>query len=159
MFLSTNLGDKLLGAQSLKEIYELLHHYPLMGDFMSYQTAIDLNYSPLINFDENDFVKAGPGSLRGIKKAFEETRGNTPEAIIMWMVENQDREFARLGLPFRGLFGRKLHAIDCQGLFCELDKYCRVAMPELKSARVRMKASFAPKGAPKPLFLPPKWGL
>jgi hypothetical protein len=159
MFLNTGLAKKLLNAQSLYEVYALLHQYPLMGDFMSYQTAIDLNYSDLINFEENDFVKAGPGSLRGIKKAFEDSNGNSPEEIIMWMVDHQDEEFERLGLTFHGLFGRKLHAIDCQGLFCELDKYCRIALPELKSARVRMKSSFTAQSSPLDLFLPPKWGL
>ena len=159
MFLRDQLGEKLQGAGSLQEVYDLLHAYPLMGDFMSYQIAVDLNYSDLINFDENDFVKAGPGSLRGIKKAFEDTSGHTPEEIILWMVEQQEREFARLKLPFNGLFGRPLHAIDCQGLFCELDKYCRIAVPELKSARTRMKASFAPSPAQIELFFPPKWKL
>jgi hypothetical protein len=58
------------------------------------------------------------------------------------MVERQEEEFARLDLPFAGLFGRQLHGIDCQGLFCELDKYCREAVPELASARCRIKARY-----------------
>jgi hypothetical protein len=60
MFLADSLGEKLLTARSLREVYNLLHEYPLMGDFMSYQTTIDLNYSQLINFSENDFTQAGP---------------------------------------------------------------------------------------------------
>ncbi len=159
MFLTDNLAEQLLAAPSLEAIYHLLHKYPLMGDFMSYQTAIDLAYSDLIPFDENDFVKAGPGSLRGVKKAFVDTKDYTPEEIIHWMVNQQDEAFKRLGLPFNGLFGRPLQAIDCQGLFCELDKYCRIAVPELKSARSRMKSSFAPKTTAVQLFFPPKWGV
>lgn len=146
MFLQDDLASHLLNATSLQEVYNLLHGYPLMGDFMSYQTAVDLNYSPYINFDENDFVKAGPGSLRGIHKVFESIEGRSPEEIIMDMVERQDEEFARLGLSFPGLFGRKLQAIDCQGLFCELDKYCRIVAPYLTSSRKRMKAVFKPRG-------------
>lgn len=159
MFLHEELGAWLLGAGSLKAIYDRLHQFPLMGDFMSYQTAIDLNYSQLINFDENEFTQAGPGSLRGLKKAFRDLGDYTPEETISWMVDHQDQEFARLGLPFNGLYGRKLHAIDAQGLFCELDKYCRVAFPDLKSARKRIKAQFAPRAALPELFLPPKWKL
>jgi hypothetical protein len=60
MFLADSLGEKLLTARSLREVYNLLHEYPLMGDFMSYQSTIDLNYSQLINFSENDFTQAGP---------------------------------------------------------------------------------------------------
>jgi effector-binding domain-containing protein len=70
MFLTEDLGKRLLDAQSLHEVYDLLHGFPLMGDFMSYQTTIDLNYSNLINFSENDFTQAGPGALRGIKICF-----------------------------------------------------------------------------------------
>jgi len=159
MFLIDSLSAKLRAARSLREIYDLLHTYPMMGDFMSYQTAVDLNYSDIIDFDENSFTKAGPGALRGIAKCFKSLGDFTPEEVIMWMVERQDREFARLALPFDGLFGRKLHAIDCQGLFCETDKYCRAAVPELASARKRIKARFSPQPATPPLFFPPKWSL
>jgi hypothetical protein len=75
------------------------------------------------------------------------------------MVEHQEAAFDSLGLPFHGLFGRPLHAIDCQGLFCETDKYCRVARPELSSARKRIKARFQPQSSGIDLFFPPKWGI
>ena len=159
MFINQQLGEKLLTAKSLHEIYDLLHSFPSIGHFMAYQIAIDLNYSEHINFSENDFTKAGPGALRGIQKIFVNTGGCAPEDIIMWMVEHQIEEFARLGYDFHGLFGRKLTAIDCQGLFCETDKYLRAAQPELTSARVKIKTKFVRTPTRLPIFLPPKWGL
>lgn len=159
MFLADELGKKLSAAQSLKEIFELLRRYPLMGNFMSYQTAIDLNYSALINFDENDFTVAGPGALRGMQKVFEDLGDYEPTEIIQWMVAQQDAEFARLKLKPAVLFGRKLHAIDSQGLFCETDKYCRQAAPELASGRKRIKARFSETPKPISYFFPPKWGI
>jgi len=159
MFLHDNLGAKLQVTGSLRGVYDLLHSYPLMGDFMSYQTAIDLNYSDLISFSENDFTQPGPGALRGIRKVFDSPGDYAPAEIIQWMTERQEDEFARLGLPFTGLWGRPLHAIDCQGLFCETDKYCREAVPELASARKRIKARFSPAPKPVTLFFPPKWGI
>jgi hypothetical protein len=75
------------------------------------------------------------------------------------MTERQEEELARLGLPFSGLWGRPLHAIDCQGLFCETDKYCREAAPELASARKRIKARFTSTPEPVRLFFPPKWSI
>jgi hypothetical protein len=75
------------------------------------------------------------------------------------MADHQEDEFSRLGLPFGGLWGRPLHAIDCQGLFCETDKYCREAVPELPSARKRIKARFTATPEPVQLFFPPKWGI
>lgn len=159
MFLADNLADRILDAASLRRVYELLHGYPLMGDFMSYQTAIDLNYSALLDFSENEFTQAGPGALRGIRKCFIDLGDYTPADVIMWMLERQEEEFNRLERPFRGLYGRPLHAIDCQGLFCETDKYCREAVPELASARTRIKARFTQTPVPMRLFFPPKWGV
>lgn len=159
MFLADDLADRILDAPSLRHIYDLLHGYPLMGDFMSYQTAIDLNYSPLLAFSENDFTQPGPGALRGIRKCFEDLGDYSPTEVIMWMLERQEIEMRRLGLDFRGLFGRPLHAIDCQGLFCETDKYCREAVPDLASARSRIKARFNQSPTVLRLFFPPKWGI
>ncbi|TIH37376.1 nucleotide kinase domain-containing protein [Subtercola vilae] len=159
MFVQTTLAEEILEAPSLAAVYALLHKYPLMGDFMSYQVAIDLNYSELIHFSENDFTQPGPGALRGIKKVFSSTGGMTPSDTVMWMVDNQDTEFERLGLDFDGLWGRPIQAIDAQNLFCETDKYCREALPELASARTRIKAKFVESAEPVSLYFPPKWGI
>jgi hypothetical protein len=159
MFLQDQLADKLLAADSLREVYDLLHYYPLMGDFMSYQIAVDLNYSELINFSENDFTQAGPGAIRGLKKVFESLGDYTFTEAIQWMVEHPSLEFDRLGMRFDGLWGRPLHAIDCQGLFCETDKYCREAAPDLTSGRKRIKARFSVTPESLRLFFPPKWGI
>lgn len=159
MFVNYRLADQLLEASSLKEVYTLLHSFPLMGDFMSYQMAIDLNYSDLINFSENDFTQPGPGAMRGLKKVFESLGDYSPAEAILWIVERQDDEFARLNLLPATLFGRPLQTIDCQNVLCETDKYCREAVPELASARSRIKTTY---DTPKPmdaLFLPPKWQL
>lgn len=77
----------------------------------------------------------------------------------MWMVDHQEAELSRLGIEFRGLYGRPMHAIDCQNVFCETDKYCREAVPELASNRVRIKTKFAPTSDPIFYVFPPKWGI
>jgi len=159
MFFEKDLAKRVLGANSLEGLVVQLQTFPLIGPFMAYQTAIDLNYSELLGFDENDYTQAGPGALRGLKKAFVELGDYSPSDTIRWMVDRQEQEFSRLGLPFSGLFGRPLHAIDCQGLFCELDKYCREAVPSLLSNRSRIKARFAPVARLPDLFFPPKWGI
>jgi hypothetical protein len=159
MFVRSRFAERILEAESLEEVYDLLHTFPLMGDFMSYQMAIDLNYSEHVNFSENDFTKPGPGALRGIKKVFSDLGGLTPQEVIMWMVDNQEAEFARLGLDFGGLWGRPIQAIDAQNLFCETDKYCREAVPELASARSRIKSRYVSTPEPMTLFFPPKWGI
>lgn len=159
MFFDAGIAQRIFNATTLEEVYMVLHSFPLYGDFMSYQTAIDINYSELINFSENDFTVAGPGALRGLKKIFENLGDFTPEQAIHWMVDRQDIEFSRLGLNFNNLFGRKIHAIDAQNLFCEVDKYLRVHTPELASTRERIKTKFSPNSTGIELFFPPKWGI
>ena len=158
-FKEDHIERKVSKAKNLGDIYNLLASYPLIGKFMAYQLAIDINYSEVTDFSENSFTVAGPGAERGIRKCFVDTAGKSDDYIIRWMVENQDREFERLGLEFRSLWGRPLHCIDCQGLFCETDKYCRVAFPELKSNRKRIKAKFKANWQSVSYFFPPKWGI
>jgi len=159
MFRPGGVGRELARAQSLKEIYSALVRYPAIGPFLGYQIAVDLNYSEHFNFSENEFTVPGPGAARGLRKVFTDLGDRTPQQVILDMVERQDEEFARLGLTFGGLFGRPLHAIDCQSLFCETDKYARRAFPELTSERVRIKHQFRPSREPLALFFPPKWRL
>jgi hypothetical protein len=159
MFRPRRLGRDLARAKSLEDVYNALIAWPMIGPFMAYQLAIDLNYSEHLDFSENDFTMPGPGAERGLKKVFVDLAGLTPQQAIMGMVKRQDDEFARLGLAWEGLFGRPLHAIDCQGLFCEIDKYSRMAFPELRSNRVRIKQEFRPLSDPIPLMYPPKWRL
>jgi len=160
MLKKRRLSRELARARSLKDVYEALRAYPLLGPFMAYQLAIDLNYSELIDFSEDDFTVAGPGAERGITKVFADRAGASNEKLIQWMVDHQESECERLGITSPSLFDhRPLHAIDCQGLFCEVDKYARVAFPHLQSNRKAIKATFTASPRPLPLFYPPKWEL
>jgi alpha-glutamyl/putrescinyl thymine pyrophosphorylase clade 1 len=159
MFAPNALGADLAGASSLRDVYEALRAWPMIGAFMGYQLAVDLNYSDHLDFDENDFTVPGPGAVRGLNKVFADFGDRTPQQLIMEMVERQDEHFERLGISWSGLFGRPLHAIDCQGLFCETDKYARAAFPDLKSNRVRIKQEFRADPTSLELFYPPKWGI
>lgn len=153
------LWKGLAAARALEDVYDILLGYPLIGPFMAYQIAIDLNYGEVFDFSENDFTVAGPGAKRGIRKVFSDTSEMSDSEVIMWMVQNQREECETLGIECTMLFGRPLHAIDIQNLFCEVDKYSRVAYPHLKSERSRIKASFTPSPDPLPLFYPPKWNI
>lgn len=105
--------------------------YPTIGKFLAYQYAIDINYSELCDFSEMSFVVAGPGAQSGIEKCFSLNK-YCYEDIIKYMADNQNEEFRKRGLEFKTLFGRPLQLIDCQNLFCETDKYSRVAFSGFK---------------------------
>jgi hypothetical protein len=155
------LPHRIEDCVSMGEAFQLLHAYPGVGNFLAYQLIIDINYSSVINFDEMDFVVPGPGARDGLWKCFgPETRGIEAD-LIRYMSDTQEDHFARLGLSFPGLYGRRLQLIDCQNLFCEVDKYARVAHPEIGgySGRTRIKQRYVPTNRPVTSWFPPKWGI
>lgn len=157
MVVQDRVVNRIVEAKKFEDVFHIIQEYPLLGKFMAYQLATDINYSEIINFDENSFTIAGPGAERGISKCFVDTDGKTYADIIHWMTENQEREFQRLGLNFQSLWGRPLQSIDCQNLFCETDKYCRAAFPDLKSNRKKIKSKFTSSPQLIDYFYPPKW--
>jgi len=159
--MADELPQKIVEAKSMQRAFDLLLAYPTIGPFLAYQFATDLNYSLLLNFSEMDFVVPGPGALDGIRKCFADRGGLSESEIIKFVAENQAREFERLGLEFRSLWGRPLQLIDCQNLFCEVDKYARVMHPGVAglSGRTRIKQRFNSNDQPIRYWYPPKWGI
>ena len=159
MFFEDFIQDKLIKCKTMKEAFLLLRSYPLIGNFMAYQLITDINYSEVVDFSESEFTVAGPGSLRGIEKCFIDKGGMSPEDIIRYMYDHQDEEFTRLGLEFKRLGNRPLQLIDCQNIFCELDKYCREKVPSLTSNRVKIKKHYKKKDGKIEYCYPPKWNI
>lgn len=160
--MTTGLTDELAAASSLQQVFAALLGYPAMGDFLAYQFAIDLNYAAAFDFDEMEFVVPGPGARDGIRKCFGTNADGIEAQVIRYMAEHQQQHFARLGLTFTGLHGRRpLQLIDCQNLFCEVDKYARVAHPDIAghSGRTRIKQRFSPVPDQITAWFPPKWGI
>jgi hypothetical protein len=155
------LPSQIQQTRSMREVFELLKSYPMVGDFLAYQYAIDINYSELTNFNEMEFVMPGPGARDGISKCFCESGGLSGADIVRLVTERQEEEFKRLGLPFRSLWGRPLQLIDCQNLFCEVGTYARLAHPTVKGAsgRTRIKQTYKQHTATIEYWYPPKWGL
>jgi alpha-glutamyl/putrescinyl thymine pyrophosphorylase clade 1 len=156
-----NVPLRIQEMRTMREAFELLRSYPTIGNFLAYQFVTDLNYSELCNFSEMTFVVPGPGALDGIRKCFHSLGGLNETEIIRVMAERQEEEFSRLDLNFQSLWGRPLQLIDCQNLFCEVDKYARVAHPEVVgiSGRKRIKQNYQANKKPIDYWYPPKWGL
>ena len=162
VMMKEGLPRRLGQTKALEEVFKILLAYPSLGDFLAFQFAIDLNYSEVINFNEMDFVVAGPGAKGGISKCFADTGGLDEREVIREVTAMADDEFDRLDLCFERIGGtRPLQLIDCQNLFCETDKYARVAHPEFTgvSGRTRIKQRFTAHGDVPPEFYPPKWGI
>jgi hypothetical protein len=153
--------DEICVCKSMSDAYERILKIESLGKFLAYQFVTDLNYSQHFNFSEQEFVVPGPGALDGIRKCFVELGDYNTTDIIHFMMDSQEQRFDELGYPFKNLWGRNLQLIDCQNLFCEVDKYSRVAHPEISgvSGRQRIKQKFKPQKSPIEVFYPPKWGI
>lgn len=161
MMLREEVPKKLAACKSMRQGFELLRSYPLIGDFLAYQLITDINYSQLTDFSEMEFTMPGPGARDGIRKCFSSLGGLSEVDIIRLMAERQEFEFSRLGIDFQSLWGRRLQLIDIQNIFCEVDKYSRVRHPDIPgiSGRTRIKQKFKRHSGSIRYFYPPKWGI
>jgi len=147
-------------ARSLRELYEVLRAVPSFGPFLAYQFAIDLNYSNVFNFDENEFVVPGPGALDGLSKCFSSLGEYDAADAIRWTLDQAPAQFDRLGLRFEPIGSRWPTLIDWQNVYCEISKYARVAHPEVVgvAGRTKIKQRYTPDPKPLPApFFPSKW--
>lgn len=154
-------AENVLRCKTMEQLYNLLLSYPMIGSFLAYQYATDINYSEVTDFSEMEFVIPGPGAKSGIQKCFANLDFKVYTDVIKLIAENQEKEFERLGLKFHFLPGRPLQLIDCQNLFCEFDKYARVAYPDAHSAsgRKRIKQRFKFNKKKINFMYPPKWHI
>ena len=161
LMMSDHAPEKVGRAPSMAAAFHVLASYPGIGAFLAYQYLIDLNYAAEMAFNEMEFVVPGPGARDGVRKCFGRAADGIEAEVIRYMADTQEQHFARLGLRFLGLRGRPLQLIDCQNLFCEVDKYARAAHPEIAgiSGRTRIKQAYRRDTAPLTAWFPPKWGL
>lgn len=158
-FLDSNIVDEVLKSDSMEKVFFLMQKCSFIGNFLAYQYTVDFNYSPYVNFDENSFVKAGIGAIRGIKKCFFSIGYNYEDAI-RYTYEHLDDFRKEFGLTdFRPLPGRDPHLIDIQNCFCETDKYLRVKMPEVLVGNIRIKQYYKANPLPIDYIFPPKWNI
>ena len=161
LMLTDHLPQQLTAVTSMRDAFGLLLGYGGIGPFLAYQLVTDLNYSSVLNFSEMDFVVAGPGARSGLRKCFTDPGDYDDDDLIRLVTERQSDEFAVRGIDFQDLWGRPLHLIDCQNLFCEVDKYARIAHPDALGIgdRRRIKQNFRALSAPLTMWFPPKWRL
>lgn len=157
---------EILDSVSFEDLYNKIHQLPIFGDFIAQQYCIDLMYSPLFDFSENDFVVTGPGSLKGIKWTFEDvTASYDYVGAIKWVHEHFEEkmhEFCEAsGMIWNPLPFQPVPTLtNLQNCFCECSKYAKgLGFSFNKGKKERIKNTYdKPKGAIDFVF-PPKWGV
>ena len=133
----------LLESQSMRELVSRLNDVPGIGDFLAYQYAVDLNYTWLFDFSEDEYVLPGHGARRGIVKLFGDSR--MADRKVRSLLADRDR-----GPMLHGQ--RPMHLTDLQNMLCEYDKYTRAA------GGMKQRYRPDPRPLPDPIF-PPSWRL
>lgn len=148
-------------AKTMSEVFKVLRGVPSIGPFLAYQYAIDLNYGPSLSHSENSFVTPGPGALRGLRKCYSDLGDLSPSDAIRFTRDSMLQESSRANVTPPDLFGRRPTLIDLQNLFCEVDKYTRVARPDLcgEVPGARIKQRYVANPEPISSWFPPDWKL
>lgn len=163
--------DNILAVESLEELFGSLKKVPGFAAFLSMQYTTDLNWSRLFNFNENSFISASVGSIRGIERVFDfEGKVKDYSAVIYWVHENFSELFEYyteefdINLNFKPLeIGGKVYMptlMDIQNCFCESDKYMRGLGVETKGKKVygkRIKSKFNQNNFKIKYEFPKKW--
>lgn len=148
---SERVVEQVAGAATPQAAYEALRVPYGMGDFMSMQILTDWGYY-WPEYDENEFVVAGPGSRRGVAALFPNGTKLRTEEVIRWV---RDDWWQDLSCPSIPGINRAPSLMDIQNTFCEYSKYVRY----LRKDRHETLTPYVPAhpGAqPKPL-LPHHW--
>ena len=143
-----NYYSIIKNADNLKAVYKQIHSVRWFGRFLSYEMAVDLSYTDIIPYNEDEWTSSGPGSIRGINNMLHVIPSVKAEthplytAILVHLRNIQKEKFEELDLPFEKISygGSYLTLRDIEHSTCEFLKYYRTLM-----GTGRCKEKFVPK--------------
>ncbi|MGD0318213.1 MAG: nucleotide kinase domain-containing protein [Nitrososphaerales archaeon] len=138
--------QRIKNSKSLEDAHAAIKEITHFGDFLSYEAIIDINYSGIIRFSEDDWVNPGPGCKKGINYIFSSKGDHSYAEIIRILREDQHIHFDRLNLNFKGLSPKDLTLRNIEHSLCEFSKYYRLFTGQRTHAR-----KFVPSDVPLPL--------
>ena len=94
----------------------------------------------MLPFNNDEWAEAGPGARRGIKMLTAPSTRASDLDIMVWLRDNQNTEFERLGIKFEFLFNNdkpiKLSLANIQNCLCEFHKYIKILNGTGRSRRL-----------------------
>ena len=139
--LQRRFGDffaRIERSQTSAQVYETLGSADGFGNFLAYQTLVDLLYplkvyggKPLLPYSHDDWASAGPGAQRGIAMLLADGIRADHLTVMRWLRWNQQTEFERLGLDFHYLADAQgtpqpISLANIQNCLCEYHKYVKI---------------------------------
>jgi hypothetical protein len=99
-------------------------HVPGLGGFTAYEVVVDLSYSSLTTYTDDDWVNPGPGCRRGLNRIFPFLGNNLTECRKkILQLRNDQRKF--LPPDFYYWHGKDLTLRNIEHCLCEYSKYAK----------------------------------
>jgi hypothetical protein len=110
-------------GKSMRDAVAILSQYKMIGNFIAYEIACDLRWTPILDdaIDINTWANPGPGAKRGLNRVFNRPLNHLqPDEIFIEEMKNL-LVWAGTMCKIKGLELREIeHSL------CEFDKYMRV---------------------------------
>lgn len=118
----SELGD------SMEQSWDyLVKEVPGFGGFTAYEVVVDLSYTNLVSYTEDDWANPGPGCRRGLNRIYPGLGQNRSSCLskIKELRRDQRSYFERYELPFKFYNGRELTLRNIEHCLCEFSKYAK----------------------------------
>jgi len=131
--------QNIISARHPHEVFEAVKGNYGFGNFLAYQVLVDLLYPlriyqnrPLLPFSHEIWAMAGPGAKRGIKLLLKKNKKAKDLEVMLWLRQNQRKEFRRLGARFsffknQNGTDREISLANIQNCLCEFHKYIKIS--------------------------------
>lgn len=136
------LSVSIVEGKSIENAVGVLSTLPMVGQFVGYEMATDLRWTPLLKKARDIYTWAnpGPGAMRGINRIWYGDKDKSPERPHK--VSKKDVYIEHMQLLLKKIpkiNGVRLEMRDIEHSLCEFDKYQR-----LKNGEGSVRAKFTP---------------
>lgn len=158
-FINEGVLLDILESKTMEEAYNHFKRVVGIADFLAYQLVQDLNYSDIVDWDDNSFCAAGPGTERGILRTFDIKGKPDYQEIVKWIHSNFEQLLEDYKIDFKPLPNHMPTVPDFSNCFCETFKYLKGINPGTEPGEKRIKQLFKPNNNKIQLMFPSKWNV
>lgn len=157
-FIEEGILVDILKSNSMEEGFNHFKRVVGVADFLAYQFVQDFNYVDIVDWDDNSFCAAGPGTQRGVHRAFDIEGKPDYQEIVKWVHSNFKELLKEYSCEFRSLPDHLPTVPDISNCFCEFSKYMKGVNPGTTDGNKRIKQRFHRNHNELKFIFPEKWG-
>ncbi|KAL3776597.1 hypothetical protein HJC23_005797 [Cyclotella cryptica] len=119
------LAVQISTAADIKSCYSSVLRVKNVGKFLAWQVVCDLIEAKAIRFTEDEWVKLGPGAIKGLNVIYGGSLNKSPEPLekAVFLREIQHKVYEALEISFPRFIGRDITLKNIEHSLCEFCKY------------------------------------